>query len=384
MVDKDKLQELRDQADVIDEQIVDLFRQRLDLVREMAKYRAENKLPFARDRRERDILMRVSDQIGADNEGYVRLLYNTIFDVDHSAQSTYIGKHSDLAERINKSVEETPKLFPKRATVACQGVAGAYSHSAAERLFQLPDIEFCKTFEDVFAAVENGDVEYGVLPIENSSYGSVVSIYNLMQHYNFYIVKSLRLRINHKLLAKPGTRMSQVKEIFSHEQAIGQCNKFLSSLEGVKVTKVANTAMAARMVAESDRDDVAAIASQECIDLYGLEVLKKHIQVTDNNYTRFICISKKMEIYPGANRISLILTLPHVPCSLYHMIAKFAAIDVNLTKLESRPIPGSDFEFLFYFDLDASVYQEDLLYLLSELEESPETFVFLGCYLEAI
>lgn len=384
MVDKDKLQELRDHADVIDEQIVDLFRQRLDLVREMAKYRAENKLPFARDRRERDILMRVSDQIGADNEGYVRLLYNTIFDVDHSAQSTYIGKHSDLAERINKSVEETPKLFPKRATVACQGVAGAYSHSAAERLFQLPDIEFCKTFEDVFAAVENGDVEYGVLPIENSSYGSVVSIYNLMQHYNFYIVKSLRLRINHKLLAKPGTRMSQVKEIFSHEQAIGQCNKFLSSLEGVKVTKVANTAMAARMVAESDRDDVAAIASQECIDLYGLEVLKKHIQVTDNNYTRFICISKKMEIYPGANRISLILTLPHVPCSLYHMIAKFAAIDVNLTKLESRPIPGSDFEFLFYFDLDASVYQEDLLYLLSELEESPETFVFLGCYLEAI
>ena len=384
MVDKDKLQELRDQADVIDEQIVDLFRQRLELVREMAKYRAENKLPFARDRRERDILMRVSDQIGADNEGYVRLLYNTIFDVDHSAQSTYIGKHSDLAERINKSVEETPKLFPKRATVACQGVAGAYSHSAAERLFQLPDIEFYKTFEDVFAAVENGDVEYGVLPIENSSYGSVVSIYNLMQHYNFYIVKSLRLRINHKLLAKPGTRMSQVKEIFSHEQAIGQCSKFLSSLEGVKVTKVANTAMAARMVAESDRDDVAAIASQECIDLYGLEVLKKHIQVTDNNYTRFICISKKMEIYPGANRISLILTLPHVPCSLYHMIAKFAAIDVNLTKLESRPIPGSDFEFLFYFDLDASVYQEDLLYLLSELEESPETFVFLGCYLEAI
>ena len=384
MVDKDKLQALRDQADVVDEQIVDLFRQRLDLVREMAKYRAENKLPFARDRRERDILMKVSDQIGADNEGYVRLLYNTIFDVDHSAQSTYIGKHSDLAERINKSVEKTPKLFPKRATVACQGVAGAYSHSAAERLFQLPDIEFCKTFEDVFAAVENGEVEYGVLPIENSSYGSVVSVYNLMQHYNFYIVKSLRLRINHKLLAKPGTRMSQVKEIFSHEQAIGQCSKFLSSLEGVKITKVANTAMAARMVAESDRDDVAAIASQECIDLYGLEVLKKHIQVTDNNYTRFICISKKMEIYPGANRISLILTLPHVPCSLYHMIAKFAAIDVNLTKLESRPIPGSDFEFLFYFDLDASVYQEDLLYLLSELEESPETFVFLGCYLEAI
>ena len=363
---------------------MDLFKERMDLVTRMAKYRAENRLPFARDQREREILKRVSDRAGEEYEGYARLVYNTIFDVDHSAQANVLAQRSNLVERISRSVDETPKLFPKRATVACQGVAGAYSHAAAERLFQLPDIQFYNSFDDVFAAVENGDVEYGVLPIENSSYGSVVSIYNLMQHYNFYIVKSLRLRINHQLLAKPGTKLSDIKEIYSHEQAIGQCDPFLSSLKGVKVTKVANTALAAQMVAESDRADIAAISSRECADLYGLDILKNHIQVTDNNYTRFICISKKLEIYPGANRISLILTLPHVPCSLYHMVAKFAAIDVNLTKLESRPIPGSDFEFLFYFDLDASVYQEDLLYLLSELEASPETFVFLGCYLEAI
>lgn len=387
MTDKlaeDKLKELRNEADILDEKIVDLFKERMDLVTRMAKYRAENRLPFARDQREREILKRVSDRAGEEYEGYARLVYNTIFDVDHSAQANVLAQRSDLVERISRSVDETPKLFPKRATVACQGVAGAYSHAAAERLFQLPEIQFYNTFDDVFAAVENGDVEYGVLPIENSSYGSVVSIYNLMQHYNFYIVKSLRLRINHQLLAKPGTKLSDIKEIYSHEQAIGQCDPFLSSLKGVKVTKVANTALAAQMVAESDRADIAAISSRECADLYGLDILKNHIQVTDNNYTRFICISKKLEIYPGANRISLILTLPHVPCSLYHMVAKFAAIDVNLTKLESRPIPGSDFEFLFYFDLDASVYQEDLLYLLSELEASPETFVFLGCYLEAI
>ena len=387
MTDKlaeDKLKELRNEADILDEKIVDLFKERMDLVTRMAKYRAENRLPFARDQREREILKRVSDRAGEEYEGYARLVYNTIFDVDHSAQANVLAQRSDLVERISRSIDETPKLFPKRATVACQGVAGAYSHAAAERLFQLPDIQFYNSFDDVFAAVENGDVEYGVLPIENSSYGSVVSIYNLMQHYNFYIVKSLRLRINHQLLAKPGTKLSDIKEIYSHEQAIGQCDPFLSSLKGVKVTKVGNTALAAQMVAESDRDDVAAISSRECADLYGLDILKNHIQVTDNNYTRFICISKKLEIYPGANRISLILTLPHVPCSLYHMVAKFAAIDVNLTKLESRPIPGSDFEFLFYFDLDASVYQEDLLYLLSELEASPETFVFLGCYLEAI
>lgn len=378
------LAQLRAEIDQLDDQIVDLFMKRLDTVTEIAQVKSTNKLPVARDQREKEILLRLGKKVGEENEMALHLLYNTLFDVSRSAQAKLLGQHSDLAARINKAVDETPKLFPKRATVACQGVPGAYSHAAAERLFSMPEISFYKSFEDVFQAVEAGEVKYGVLPIENSSYGSVTAIYNQMQHYNFYIVKSLRLRINHTLLAKPGTRLSDVKEIFSHEQAIGQCEEFLKTLDGVKITKVTNTAMAAKMVAESDRDDVAAISSRECMDIYGLDLLKKNIQVTDNNYTRFICISKKMEIYPGANKISLIMTLPHVPCSLYHTIAKFAAIDVNLTKLESRPIPGSDFEFLFYFDLDASIYQEDLIDLLSELEDSPETFVFLGCYLETI
>ena len=243
---------------------------------------------------------------------------------------------------------------------------------------------YFNSFEGVFTAVEKGLCQYGILPIENSSYGSVGTVYDLMQNYNFHIVKGIRLRISHNLMAKPGTKMSDIKEIVSHEQAIGQCGDFLKDLKDVKITICENTAIAAKIVAESDRNDIAAISSKECVDLYGLEILKKHIQISDNNYTRFICISKKLEIYPGANRISLILSLPHVPRSLYHTIAKFAALGVNLTKLESRPIPGSDFEFMFYFDLDASVYSPELINLLSELESQPETFVFLGCYTEAI
>jgi chorismate mutase/prephenate dehydratase len=185
-------------------------------------------------------------------------------------------------------------------------------------------------------------------------------------------------------MAKPGTKMSDIKEIFSHEQAIGQCGEFLKGLKDVKITTCANTALAAKMVADSERNDIAAISSMECLDLYGLELVKKNIQTTDNNYTRFICISKKMEIYPGSNKISLILSLPHSPRSLYQAIAKFAALGINLTKLESRPIPGSDFEFLFYFDFEGSVHSPELINLLTELENQPETFVFLGCYTEAI
>ena len=150
------------------------------------------------------------------------------------------------------------------------------------------------------------------------------------------------------------------------------------------MTVVENTAIAAKMVAESDREDVAAICSKECADLYGLDVLKKQIQLSDNNYTRFICISKKMEIYPGSNKISLILSLPHTPRSLYLAISKFAALGINLTKLESRPIPGSDFEFMFYFDLETSVYAPQFTQLMGELPELCEEFTYLGSYSEVV
>jgi chorismate mutase/prephenate dehydratase len=378
------LGEIRKDIDSIDSQIIKLFRERMEKSLEVAKYKEEHHIPVYNDAREKEVLLKVSEEMGEPFDGYARLLFNTIFDASRSCQNNYLARRSDLADRINTALEETPKLFPKKAVVACQGVAGAYSQAACEKLFELPSIVYFNSFEGVFNAVEKGLCQYGILPIENSSYGSVGAVYDLMQNYNFHIASGLRLRISHNLMAKPGTKMSDVKEIFSHEQAIGQCGEFLKSLKDVKVTVVENTALAAKMVSESPRTDVAAISSKECLELYGLEPLKKHIQTTDNNYTRFICISKKLEIYPGSNKISLILSLPHIPRSLYHTIAKFAALGINLTKLESRPIPGSDFEFMFYFDLEASVYSPELINLLSELENQPETFTFLGCYMERI
>ena len=378
------LEQLRNDIDSIDSQITDLFKKRMETSIEVAKYKKEHNIPILNSNRENEVLHKVSEQIGEPFDGYARLLFNTIFDASRSCQNNFFARKSELADKISRALEETPKIFPNKAVVACQGVAGAHSQAACEKLFEVPSIVFFNSFEGVFNAVEKGLCQYGILPIENSSYGSVGAVYDLMRNYNFHIVKSLRLRVSHNLMAKPGTSLSDVKEIFSHEQAIGQCGEFLKGLKDVKVTVCENTALAAKMVAESERTDVAAISSKECLELYGLELLKKHIQISDNNYTRFICISKKMEIYPGADKISLILSLPHVPRSLYHTIAKFSALGINLTKLESRPIPGSDFEFMFYFDLEASVYSDELINLLSELENQPETFVFLGCYTEAI
>ena len=381
---KINLDNIRKDIDSIDSKLAQLFKERMEKSLEVARYKKENNLAVLNDRREKEILHKVSEEVGEPFDGYARLVFNTIFDVSRSCQNNYLARKSDLAERIQQALEETPKIFPKKAVVACQGVAGSHSQAACEKLFEVPSIMYFNSFEGVFNAVEKGLCQYGILPIENSSYGSVGTVYDLMQNYNFHIVKSLRLRISHNLMANPGTKMSDIKEIFSHEQAIGQCGEFLKTLKDVKITVCENTALAAKMVAESDRTDVAAISSKECLDLYTLELIKKHIQVSDNNYTRFICISKNLEIYPGSNKISLILSLPHVPCSLYHTISKFAALGINLTKLESRPIPGSDFEFMFYFDMDASIYSEELINLLSELENQPETFVFLGCYTEGL
>ena len=307
------LDKLRADIDGIDSQITKLFKERMETALEIAKYKQEKGLPVLSDKRENEVLHKVSEEIGEPFDGYARLLFNTIFDASRSCQNNFLARKSDLADRIAKALEETPDLFPKKAVVACQGVAGSHSQAACEKLFEVPSIMYFNSFEGVFNAVEKGLCQYGILPIENSSYGSVGTVYDLMQNYNFHIVKGIRLRISHNLMAKPGTKMSDIKEVFSHEQAIGQCGEFLKDLKNVKITVCENTALAAKMVAESDRNDVAAISSKECLDLYGLELLKKHIQVTDNNYTRFICISKKMEIYPGANRISLILSLPHVP-----------------------------------------------------------------------
>lgn len=378
------LDTLRNQIDDIDTQITELFKKRMETALDIAKYKQEHGVAVLNDKREKEVLHKVSEQIGEPLDGYARMLFNTLFDASRSYQNNFLARKSDLSERISAALEATPALFPKKAVVACQGVAGSHSQAACEKLFEVPSIMYFNSFEGVFNAVEKGLCQYGILPIENSSYGSVGSVYDLMQNYNFHIAKSIRLRVNHNLMAKPGTKLSDVREIFSHEQAIGQCGEFLKTLKDVKITVCENTAIAAKLVADSDRTDIAAISSMECLNLYGLELLKKHIQVTDNNYTRFICISKNMEIYPGSNKISLILSLPHTPRSLYHAIAKFAALGVNLTKLESRPIPGSDFEFMFYFDLEASVYSPELINLLSELENQPETFVFLGCYTEAI
>ena len=380
-----ELKDLREQIDLIDRELVDLFLRRMNVAAEVAEYKREHGLPVLDASRERALLDKISELSGEEFETYTRTLYATILDLSRSYQHGRLHKESSLYGEIVDALENTPKLFPERAVVACQGVEGAYSQIAAEKLFRAPNIVFFSNWEKIFSAIETGMCRYGVLPIENSTAGSVKQVYDLMVDRNFRIVRTVRIKIDHNLLAKDGVKLSEIREIFSHEQAINQCSSFLASLgPNVKITRVENTAKAAQMVAESDRRDVASISSRSCASQYSLSVLASAIQDNGNNHTRFICITNKTEIYPGADRTSLMIVTPHKPGALYRILSRFNALGINLLKLESRPMPDRDFEFMFYFDLEASVYSEKLAQLLAELEQECDEFSYLGSYSEVI
>lgn len=378
------LTELRNEIDQIDNELVRLFGARMDVAAKIADYKKANNLPILHPMREREKLQDVAQQAGPEMANYTRVLYSMLFELSRSYQSKCNASFSDLYHKITASIEQTPKLFPQQAMVACQGVEGAYSQIACEKIFKDPFIMYFKNFEGVFTAIEQGMCQYGILPIENSTAGSVKKVYDLMIKHNFSIVRTFRLKIDHNLLANKGTNLSDIREIYSHEQAINQCSEFLHSLPGVTVIPVANTAIAAEMVSKSGRKDIAAISSRNCAELYGLVNLAASVQDKDNNRTRFICISKNLEVYPGSDKTSIMMVLPHRPGSLYRVLARLYTLGINVTKLESRPIPDREFEFMFYFDLETSIYSDEFVQLICELDELCEEFKYLGSYTEVV
>ena len=378
------LSQLRNEIDMIDDELVKLFGQRMDVAAKIADYKKENRMPILVPAREREKLLDVAQKAGPEMANYTRVLYSMLFELSRSYQSKRNDEKSALYQKITEAIDNTPKLFPQTPMVACQGVEGSYAQIACEKMIKNPFILYFKNFEGVFNAIDQGLCQYGILPLENSTAGSVKKVYDLMIHHNFSIVRTFRQKIDHNLLALPGAKISDIREIYSHEQAISQCDSFLSKLENVKVIPVENTAVAASMVAKSGRTDVAALSSRSCEELYGLNCLAANIQDKGNNRTRFICISKNLEIYPGADKTSIMMILNHKPGALYKVLARLYVLGINVTKLESRPIPDRDFEFMFYFDLDTSIYSEEFVQLMCELDDLCEEFKYLGSYCEVV
>ena len=357
------LTELRQKIDALDDSIRDAFLERMAICADIAAYKKENGLAVAHPGREREIVARLTKDMDADMATYFKIFYSGLFEVSRAYQTKKTADVGRLSDMIHKAMETTPATLPVTCTVACQGAEGAYSQLAAEKLFSIPSILHFGTFEGVFNAVAGGLCRYGVLPIDNNLHGSVTEVYDLMKKHKVYIVKSVKLRVDHSLVARPGATLSGIREIVSHPQALGQCRGFLDSLgKDVKITECASSA---------------------CASLYGLVELQASVADSDNNHTRFIVISKTLEIYPGANKTSIMFTLPHTPGSLFSIISKFAALGVNFSKIESRPIRGKDFEYMFYLDFEGSLADEGLLKTLDLFDAEYPGGTFLGSYSES-
>ncbi len=377
-----ELDDLRAEIDDINDQMLALFVRRMRVAAKIGGYKARVGRRVTDSARERRILAEVEAKSPDDLTGYATVLFSMLMEMSRSYQEQRMHEDSPLRASITRALAEAPAYFPPSATVAVAGTEGAYAQLACDRVFKHPDITYCPSFEGVFDAVERGACPFGIVPLENSTAGSVNRVYDLMMQHDFHIVRTVRVKVDHCLLARPGTALGDVRVVYSHPQAIAQCSLFLDAHPEIRVVPVENTATAARRVAEGDEPGSAAIASRSCSALYGLDVLGSAIQNEGANFTRFACITRDLTIYPGADRASLSLVTPHRPGALCRVLSRFYAMDVNVRKLESRPLSGRDFEFMFYFDIEIPAADPHFADTLVAIEALSEEFRYLGSYSE--
>lgn len=377
------LTEIRGKIDKLDDELAALFVRRMALCAEVAAYKKQTAKAVRDASRENAIVARLTGGLSEKDAKAVDKLYRAIFDISRASQQELLAgdvKKSALFDELQNAVK-SDRFVPSPA-VSCQGVEGAYSSLACRKLFEKPQILYFKDFESVFRSVESGLCRYGVLPFENSIHGSVTEVYDRLSKGKVKVAASVKLPIHHALLAADGRTLSDITEVYSHKQAVAQCSDFLAAHRNIKVNICENTAMAAKMVAESDRRDIAAISSESCASLYHLHILGRDLQNSDVNYTMFYCITKEIEIVGEVDKAAFMFNIPNRTGSLADVLGRFAAYGINLIKIESRPICGKDFEFMFYCEADCKGLDEPLVRLLCELSQSLEVFRFIGAYKE--
>ncbi len=368
------LQPVRQDIDRIDRQLLQLFTERMACSERVAEIKRQAGIPVLNTAREQAILDRVRQEAGPYGESAVAL-YSTILSVSRARQHAMLeggGELRALERNSPRSRKENPRII-------CQGAPGAYSHSAAIRLFPGAEPAFLPGFRDVFEAVRGGAGDYGVVPVENSDAGSVSEVYDLIMRHRMFIVGAADIPVRHCLCRAPGT--GPVRRAVSKQEALAQCSAYLEE-NGIAPEAFSNTAAAAKHVAEHPAAGLGAVCSAEAAAFYGLEVVAADIQNTDNNCTRFVVIAREAVLPDDADKISLCFSLPHTTGSLYRTLERFALNGLNLTKIESRPIPGRNFEYDFYLDFTGNIHDEATLALICALSDEMPRFSFLGNYKE--
>ena len=373
------LMDIRKQLDEIDKEMVGLFEKRMALCKEVAKTKLQTGKKVLDRERELQKLSAVEELAHSEfNKKGVQELFKQIMATSRKLQYQAMIDRDMGLDMPFRIVEHIPKETKK---VVYQGVPGAYSYVASKKYFgENVECQPVKTFGQVMGAVVNKECSYGVLPIENTTAGIVNDVYDLLVKYNPTIVDIIDIKISHALLGLPEAELSNIHTVYSHPQGLMQCSDFLEQYPNWRQIAQANTAGSAKKVVEEQDKSQAAIASKEAAEIYGLKVLKENIVHNQKNATRFIIVSNEPVCKKDADKVFLYLELPHESGSLYGILSHFIFNDLNLTKIESRPIVGKSWEYRFFIEFEGNLHDAAVKNALHAVCEEARKVQILGNY----
>jgi len=366
------LSKIRKKIDRVDTKIINAFQERMKIVEKVTQYKIENDMEVLDVHRERKVVDSAAEKVkNPAIKAYVPSLYSTIMGISRKYQAMLIA-NSKNNEVSTCSLKENPQ-------VGYLGIMGSFSYQAAVDYFKNAQYKSYPSFENVVDAVTKGEIDYAILPVENTSTGSVDASIDILAQKNVWILDEYILKVKHNLLGIKGAKPGDIKTAYSHHQAIKQCDEYLLKNK-IFGHLVESTAHGAKEAAEKNSKEYGAIASSACGEIYGLNIIKENIQTNQNNYTKFVVIAKDECMLPGANKISVVATINHTAGSLHKLIKAFAENDVNLLKIVSRPILNNPWEYSFHLDFSGNLEDENVIKAIKEANEACLDIKILGCY----
>lgn len=376
-----ELEQYRQEIDRIDGELVQLFLERMAVTGKVGEYKQRAGIPVLDAGREKQVIAAKTALTGDPaRKADVAALYEGIMAISRRQQRKLVREGAEepgyAAYAAALAARREPVAAPR---VVYQGEPGCYSEEAAVGFFG-PEVSSrgLAWFPDVFAALERGEADYAVLPVENSSTGSIRQVYDLLAQYNYYVVGECQVKVEHCLMALPGVALEDIQTVYSHEQGLMQCERYLDAHWGWRRVPTLDTAGSAKQVAESGDRTAAAICSRRAAQIYGLHILAEGVNYNAMNHTRFVVVSPVLELRPGRNKISAVFRLPHQSGSLHEILTVFAVQGLNLLKIESRPIPGRGWEYLFFLDFTGDLAAPEMDGVLHELGQLAAEFRILG------
>lgn len=376
-----ELEQYRQEIDRIDGELVQLFLERMAVTGKVGEYKQRAGIPVLDAGREKQVIAAKTALTDAPaRKADVAALYEEIMAISRRQQRKLVREGAEepgyAAYAAALAARREPVAAPR---VVYQGEPGCYSEEAAVGFFG-PEVSSrgLAWFPDVFAALERGEADYAVLPVENSSTGSIRQVYDLLAQYNYYVVGECQVKVEHCLMALPGAALEDIQAVYSHEQGLMQCERYLDAHWGWRRVPTLDTAGSAKQVAESGDRTAAAICSRRAAQIYGLHILAEGVNYNAMNHTRFVVVSPVLELRPGRNKISAVFRLPHQSGSLHEILTVFAVQGLNLLKIESRPIPGRGWEYLFFLDFTGDLAAPEMDGVLHGLGQLAAEFRILG------